>query len=217
MKLIELRYSPAAAHHDGLRECLYQSLLKWRLREPENCTFSYLYQVMCSCVAGGGGGGGGALNRLVNAIEASRDEKEEEERGQAEIDRLRLYLSQVEAKKKRQGKYVRREFREIVASDSGDQLSGVRLDERQLWAGSELICAEWKAIMRVLGLAESSLVQIESRHMQSEGLRECAYQGLIAWSQIWHEQCHLERICLSLMRIGLNLYAKQFLELALFE
>jgi hypothetical protein len=29
---------------DSLKECFYQMLLRWRLKEPENCYFEFLYK-----------------------------------------------------------------------------------------------------------------------------------------------------------------------------
>ena len=33
---------------DGIKECFYQMLLKWRLKTPENCVVSHLYEMMLS-------------------------------------------------------------------------------------------------------------------------------------------------------------------------
>jgi hypothetical protein len=75
---------------------------------------------------------------------------------------------------------------------------------------------EWKTISRNLNLTELDLISIEMKYMQTDGIRECCYQSLLKWSQFFYEQTSLESLCLSMIQMNLNLYAKQLLELFCF-
>lgn len=96
------------------------------------------------------------------------------------------------------------------------ELAEVKLNEKALWKISDLICEEWKPLSRDLGIRETNIAQIEAKYLYTDGLRECCYQSLILWSEIAGDfKPNLENICLCLIDRGLNLYAKNVLELVL--
>jgi hypothetical protein len=79
---------------DGLKECFYQCLLKWRVKEPENCYLNYFLGVILlsklnkSCEM---------VNSLRdNILNASKESKLHEEKA---ISRLRFYLTSLVNKK----------------------------------------------------------------------------------------------------------------------
>ena len=70
---------------------------------------------------------------------------------------------------------------------------------------------EWKSIGRGLNLSELDLANINLKY-SSEGIRECCYQTLILWNQIYYETSHLEYLCLNLIEMKFNLFAKKMIE-----
>jgi hypothetical protein len=189
IQTIEFKYSA----RDGLAECLYQSLLKWRVREPERCNLNEL----CSILRDKFNKNVTFLNTFAYEItRTSREAVKTDER-----NRLGGYLKSLSNKS---------------SSVKADQsLDSVQVEEKHLWAVSEHVCGEWKSVARALGLPESSLIQIEHRHMIGEGVRECAYQSLLAWLQ-QASRARLEDVCVSLIRAKFNLYARQLMEVVLF-
>lgn len=93
-------------------------------------------------------------------------------------------------------------------SDAKTVATGL-LSEKQLWSVSEVIGSQWKSVGRSLDLAESSLSDVEARYARFEGARECCYQMLLLWSQCYADRCTLEYLCLSLIDMRFNLYARQ--------
>lgn len=181
---------------DGLKECFYQCLLKWRVKEPENCYFNYFLGVIllsklnkpCEMV----------YSLRDNILNASKATKLHEENA---ISRLRFYLTSLVNKK--------------TTAINENKLK-TKLDENDLWSASGYLFQEWKTICRNLNLTELDLISIEMKHMQTDGIRECCYQSLLKWSQFFYEKTSLESLCLSLIQMNLNLYAKQLLELFCF-
>lgn len=172
LQLIEAKHLT----RDGIDECLYQALLKYRTREPENCY----------------------LENVVRALDVS-------------VESVREYFASPHDKEKESS--VRLAF--YAASKNVDNLGNVRPSDRHLWQLADMVCMEWKKLGRVLGLAESSLSQIEARWLYKDGIRECAYQMLLLCGEIFYEQFNLESLCLSLLNLKLNLYVRKFLEIVL--
>ena len=116
----------------------------------------------------------------------------------------------------------------LVAADSGisghavvlEQYLGkygvggeVKLDEGHFWDASGLMAQHWKQIGRSLGLRELDLTTIEARYLFTDGIRECCYQALLLWSQVACEAASLEYLCLRLIGMKFNLFAKQLIEM----
>jgi hypothetical protein len=201
IQLIESRF----INRDGLKECFYQTLLKWRIKEPENCTFANFFQILSVRLSKNAD----FLASLTKSV-SEFVRKSELDEFKSERPVLKSYLASLMSKAKKQ-RVLKSEFESDLA------LEKVKLEERILWRASELICQEWKSIARALALTESTIFQIESKHLLQDGLRECCYQSLISWSQSLYEKANLEHVCLSLIHASFNLYARQFLEIALFD
>jgi len=184
--VIEFNHSSSL---DGLRECFYQCLLKWRLIQPENCHFTFLCKII--------------LNKFEKTNEF--------------IENLAQVMFFKEKSESRE-----REYKQILNNYLGSLLSkntntktrelSLKLDEKHLWSASEFICLEWKSIARNLGLKESDLTDIQMRYARFEGIRECCYQMLLLWSQYYSHNANLEYLCLSLIEMRFNLFAKKLLE-----
>lgn len=168
---------------DGLKECFYQCLLKWRLKQPEHCYLDYFLNIL--------------KHKLNKSNEFIMNLKQQlaNTSTQTANDMLQLYLTSLQNKR-----------------DLNVAKLQLKLEEKELWLASGLIFQEWKTISRSLNLTELDLVQIEHKHMQSDGIRECCYQALLKWSQFYYEQTSLEYLCLLLIEMKFNLYAKQLLE-----
>lgn len=91
-------------------------------------------------------------------------------------------------------------------------LAEFKLEEIDLWKASELMAQEWKSIGRGLNLTELDLANIELKYSSTEGIRECCYQTLILWNQVYYEKSNLEYLCLSLIEMKFNLFAKKMIE-----
>jgi hypothetical protein len=187
---------------EGPRECLYQALLKWRLREPENCHLKYfLVDILRNKLSKSEE----FLARLSQKLSKNDDQNESSKK------KLNFYLKQLLIKTKHRKN-------ETLVDCS------IRLSERDLWRASDFLCTEWKSVLRGLNassaLSESHIVQLESKYLHINnqcGVRECCYQALLLWSEVsGAEQANLEHLCLSLLSSGLNFYAKKLLELVLF-
>lgn len=88
----------------------------------------------------------------------------------------------------------------------------VKLSESDLWDASSFMAHEWKAIGRSLNLSEIDLKSIEAKYLFNDGIRECCYQTLLLWSQVLYENSTLECLCLNLLNMKFNLFAKQIIE-----
>lgn len=88
----------------------------------------------------------------------------------------------------------------------------MKLGEGHLWDASGLMAQHWKLIGRNLGLSELDLGTIEARYLFTDGIRECCYQTLLLWSQVFYSQASLEYLCLRLIGMKFNLFAKQVIE-----
>ena len=192
--LIEFNYLSSV---DGLRECFYQCLLKWRLIQPENCHFSYLCKVLTSKKLAKSLS---LIERLAQTLlRANEQQKDAESRSM-----LASYIRHIQAKNEDK-KYANTSVAEF------------NLAEKHLWSASEIICAEWKSISRCLGVKESDLMDIQARYARHDGIRECSYQSLLLWTQIYASSANLEHFCLTLISMRFNLFAKQLLEKLLFN
>lgn len=185
LQIIQARYLIS----DGLKECFYQCLLKWRLKEPEHCYLGYFLNILRFKLDKSNE----EIFKLKEAIlaESSRQVSHKS------TTMLKFYLSNLEQKKQ---------------TKLNESRLKMKLDETHLWSASGYLFQEWKAISRCLNLNELDLVSIEAKHLQSDGIRECCYQSLLKWSQCFYEQSCLEFLCLSLIKIEFNLYAKQLVE-----
>jgi len=189
LQLIESKY----LHKEGLKECLYQCLLKWRLYEPENCNLLY----------------------LIDQFELHMNKSEE-------------FVQNLKQKLCNDAKPVQKETRNIYnyylksllmkkkLKISDLNLNEIQLNEKQFWQASALICHEWKTIARHLGLNEVDLIQIESKYLEIDGIRECCYQSLLLWSQKFYDHSSFEHFCLCLIKMRFNLFVKQLMELFAF-
>ena len=178
-------------HARAPKECLYQTLLKWRLREPDNCQLAYLSRVLANAAQ---------LHKsseLVARVQKRAADSPSDAHNKATLS---AYL-----------KKARRSS--MCDGDDALEARSKRLDERQLWRTSELLYAEWKSVGRVLGVREAELAQIECRHANVEGMRECCYQTLLAWSQVNNDKCTLEHLCLAMLHMRFNLFAKKLVQL----
>ena len=92
-----------------------------------------------------------------------------------------------------------------------NRLDVFKLDDNNLWTASKFMAQEWKSIGRGLNLSELDLANINLKY-SSEGIRECCYQTLILWNQIYYETSHLEYLCLNLIEMKFNLFAKKMIE-----
>ena len=167
---------------DGLKECFYQCMLTWHLRQPENCSLSYFFKV---------------LKRLNKPIEF--------------IERLEERLINKSIARTNDSKRMLEMYAKRV-DNAVNSLGEVKLDESHLWLASASLAPQWKTVARNLGLTELDLISIELKHMLADGVRECCYQSLLLWSQISYEHANLAYLCSSLIQMKFNLFAKQLLE-----
>ena len=77
---------------------------------------------------------------------------------------------------------------------------------------SNYLFQEWKAIARNLCLSESDIYLFEAKHLYKDGIRECCYQMLLKWRELYPSDCCLYNLCIKLININLNLYVCQYLE-----
>lgn len=68
---------------------------------------------------------------------------------------------------------------------------------------------KWKQLGRVLNVSESKIREIELDCRQ-DGVREQAYQMLLAWQEQRPEQCTLATLSTALCKIGLGYVARQY-------
>ncbi len=184
--VIEFSYSSS---FDGLRECFYQCLLKWRLIQPENCYFTFLCKI----------------------IQTKFEKTKEFIENLAQV----MFVKERSESRDRECKQILSTYLETLSSKHPNSHSfnlNLKLDEKHLWSASELICLEWKSIARCLGLNESDLTDIYMRYARFEGMCECCYQMLLLWSQFYSRNANLEYLCLSLIEMRFNLFAKKLLE-----
>lgn len=184
IQIIESKY----LHKDGIVECLYQVLLKWRVREPENSSFAYFKNVLMQ-----------SRKLLKNKkekffLKIDKIQENNSINNEKNINKLRFYIKLLN-----------------LESRIGD-LANIKLSQKDLWFISGLVCGEWRSISRVLELNENQISQIEAKYLSTDGLRECCYQSLLTWSEIFNEKTNLEEICLTLLSQNLNLYLKKLLE-----
>ncbi len=86
------------------------------------------------------------------------------------------------------------------------------MSEKNLWYASEYLFQEWKSIARYLSLSENDICLIDNKYYLKDGLRECCYQMLVKWRELFPNDCFLYNLCLKLIKINLNLYVCQLLE-----
>ena len=184
IQIIQARYMLS----DGLKECFYQCLLKWRLKKPEYCYLNYFLNIIKFKF----NESNEQISKLKEIILTTSSSSMSQSAAM-----LKFYLKNLEQKKK---------------SKLNESTLKMKLGESHLWSASGLIFQEWKAISRNLSLNELDLVSIETKHMQFDGIRECCYQSLLKWSQYFYEHSSLEDLCLCLIQMKFNLYAKQLVE-----
>lgn len=170
---------------DGPRECLYQCLLTWRLNQPDSCSLEQFMETLSI-----------KLNKSDEFIQGLKQQILAIEDCSQYKEILEQYLS----------KYL---SSSLVGSDKCD----MKLDEGHLWDASGLMAQHWKFIGRNLGLSELDLGTIEAKYLFTDGIRECCYQTLLLWSQVFYSQATLENLCLRLIGMKFNLFAKQVIEL----
>lgn len=217
--LIEFNYLSA---RDGLRECFYQCLLKWRLIQPENCYFSYLSKLLVLKL--------NKTNRFILKLAKSMhvllDENYNLFKNES-ISLLNYYIGILNKYNNKEINLNEFELSKVCAiflwlSLKQTQAKFIfyflkfKLNEKQMWIASDLMCLEWKSISRCLGVLESDIDDIQTKHINNDGIRECSYQSLLLWSQINSNYSNLEHLCLSLFNMRYNLFAKQLLEKLLF-
>ncbi|RNA43765.1 hypothetical protein BpHYR1_031298 [Brachionus plicatilis] len=151
-------------HHD-LLECFYQMLVRWRLRQPENCNWNFFSKKICQ--------------KFGKPIWHG-----------AKKEPL-VYFNQIAGQK---------------------PIENVRLNEKVMWQVSDFMCEHWKSIGRYLGLRESTLVQIESKYLSVDGLRECCYQMMLTWSQQFSSEAFVKTLSIKLIEMNFNFYAKELLD-----
>ena len=170
---------------DGLKECFYQSLLLFRQREPENCNFEYLTRVLAT-----------KLDKNSESIKKlESDLFKRKNKNMKNYKKLKFYLNK------------------FIESKNHDEILKRKLTEKDLWKCSGILFPEWKSIGRTLGLTEHELIEIESRYLYTEGIRECCHKSLIEWLQFFYERATIQQLCLHLIDLNLNLFVKQILEL----
>ncbi len=183
--VIEFNYSSSL---DGLRECFYQCLLKWRLIQPENCYFTFLCKI------------------ILNKFEKTNEFIEN-------LAQATFFKCKNEARERDCKKILNTYLDTLLSKHQDSSLNmSLKLEEKHLWATSEFTCLEWKSIARSLGLNESDLTDIHMRYARFDGIRECSYQSLLLWSQVFSHNANLEYLCLSLIEMRFNLFAKKLLE-----
>lgn len=96
-----------------------------------------------------------------------------------------------------------------------EKIVGIKLEESHFWEASGIMAQQWKNIGRSLGISEIDLFSVENKYLSTDGIRECCYQMFLLWSQCYYEKSNLEFLCLGLIEMKLNLFAKQFIELIL--
>ena len=78
---------------DGLKECFYQCLLKWRVKEPENCYLNYFLAVVLLA----------KLKKPLEMVNSLRDNilknSQEPHVDNTAANRLRFYLTSLATKK----------------------------------------------------------------------------------------------------------------------
>lgn len=151
--------------YDDLLERFYQMLIRWRLRQPENCNWNFLSRIIIQ-----------KFNKSI-CLDPNKDSL--------------VYFSKLAASK---------------------SIENVRLSEKSMWYASDFMCEHWKSIGRYLGLKESNLIQIETRYLAIDGIRECCYQMLLAWSQQFTSEAFVKNFSIKLIDMNFNFYAKQLLE-----
>jgi hypothetical protein len=171
---------------DGLRECFYQMLLKWRLRSPENCNFAYLLKTFRGYFKDDI-----KFTSLIRSLTARI-------RGDAvklEEAKFRFYVD----------KYA-------ISNNLKEKLMDFQFNEKHLWNASNYIFQEWKVLGRYLSLSENDIYLIESKYFLKEGTRECCYQVLLKWREFNPEECNLNYLCKKLIQLNLNLFVCQLIE-----
>lgn len=91
----------------------------------------------------------------------------------------------------------------------------LKVEESHLWEASNFMAPQWKSIGRSLGLNEIDLDSIEAKYLYTDGMRECCYQTLLLWSQVFYARANLEYLCLCLIHMKCNLYAKKLIQIML--
>jgi hypothetical protein len=185
LSLIEADYLQAAGS-GGVCECLYQSLLRWRLQQPENCSMAYFTQILTFKV---GLHSDDEIHRLLDLL--TTDERVKQLKNKQNEQCLQFYVKSLNV--------------------NNNDLLKMKLNEKHLWKASAFLFQEWKSIGRHLNLTELDLISIESKHLKDDGLRECCYQSLLHWSQISILPPNLEQLSLNLINMRFNLYARQLI------
>jgi hypothetical protein len=170
----------------GLKECLYQVFLKWRMYEPENFNIGYLLKFFKSKM--------NKTNDFIEDIKNSMSTKSHEKSAQL----MNHYFKVLIDVKKNECKY--------------EKDLHVYLNESELWKASEILNMDWKSIGRYLGISESDLNNIQIMYLRTDGLRECCYQTLLLWSQQFNDQTYLDNLCTFLIELRFNFYAKKLIE-----
>ena len=170
----------------GLRECLYQVFLKWRMYEPENSNLNYLLKFFKTKL--------NKTNEFIDNIKNSLSNKVNKN----SVDLMNNYLKCLIELKKDSCKY--------------DSDLHVYLNESELWKASEILSMDWKSIGRYLGISESELKNIQIMYLRTDGLRECCYQTLLLWSEQFNDQTYLDNLCTFLIELRYNFYAKKLIE-----
>lgn len=169
VQLIEAKH----LQRDGLDECLYQVLIRWRLQSENPCTMRALVDLL-----------GTKLNKTGPFLD------------QLMQSRCHRQLDYQQARR------VLNAHAQTISVD-------VKLGEKQMWRAAEIICPQWKPISRCMGLDETQIAQIESRHASTDGLRECAYQSLLLCSEFDYENFTFTSLCSVLIKLKLNFYVRK--------
>lgn len=167
---------------DCLKECFYQMLLKWRLKEPENCYLEYLCK---------------KLEINVNKFISFKNSADTDD----------------DLSKQRFQSYFNRYFHKLENIDEiFFKLKNFKLIEKILWHASGYLFQEWKSIARSLLITENDIYLIDTKYYLKDGIRECCYQMLIKWRELYPNSCYFYNLSLKLIKINFNFYVCQLLE-----
>ncbi len=205
MVQIETKYTV-----DGIKECFYQMLLKWRLKSPENCNLQYLMAVLKS---------GFKFNADVDHLVASVFDTQCDNNHKIEFylnylkssGDFRFETNEIKQKINQVGFGKFKNKNVFIFQKFGFFPKQLKLNQNDLWKVSSFIFTEWKSIGRYLGLNESALVLIEAKYLAKDGLRECCYQSLLQWNES-NGSFYFLRLVQILFEQNLNFYALKLFE-----
>lgn len=91
--------------------------------------------------------------------------------------------------------------------DQSPQIRQNALNDSTLWQLSGGLYKEWKHLSRSLELPETELYNIEHTH---KDLRECAYQALLRWKDMFPQRFTYDTLFSALCQNGLRSHAMKY-------